>query len=80
MLWFVHVFDDFVKRHKLIKNFSPEDILHCVDGLSETEREEPKRRKKNRGTLPARDGQRRAKKKKRGKKKEKKSRLSVVIS
>lgn len=39
MLWFVHVFDDYVKRNKLLKNFSPEDILHCVDGLSETERE-----------------------------------------
>ena len=39
MLWFVHVFDDFVKRNKLFKNFSPEDILHTVDGLSEAERE-----------------------------------------
>tara|TARA_B100001093_G_C26350681_1_gene810120 strand:- start:76 stop:258 length:183 start_codon:yes stop_codon:yes gene_type:complete len=39
MLWFVHVFDDFVKRKKLMSNFSPEDILHCCDGLSEKETE-----------------------------------------
>ena len=39
LLWFVHVFDDYVKRHKLMKNFSPEDILHCCHDLSEKERE-----------------------------------------
>ena len=39
MLWFVHVFDDYVERYKLAKNFSPDDLLTCCHDLSETERE-----------------------------------------
>ena len=39
MLWFVHVFDDYVERYKLAKNFCPDDLLTCCHDLSETERE-----------------------------------------
>ena len=33
------IFNDYVKRKKLMKNFTPQDLLTCCHDLSDSERE-----------------------------------------
>ena len=39
VLFLMDIFNDYVKRKKLMKNFTPEDLLTCCDGLSDSEKE-----------------------------------------
>ena len=39
VLFLMDIFNDYVKRKKLMKNFTPQDLLTCCHDLSDSERE-----------------------------------------
>ena len=39
VLFLMDIFYDYVKRKKLMKNFTPQDLLTCCHDLSDSERE-----------------------------------------
>ena len=39
VLFLMEIYNDYVKRKKLIKNFTPQDLLTCCNDLSDSEKE-----------------------------------------